>query len=105
MMHFTGVKAESKAALHSVVTCQVAIGPVSFEAVVDSGASNATISHVVARKLGLLDFMEETSLVFTTSSSETDRPWGMLRGVPLTMGSLPCPWTCVSLRQEAMKCC
>ena len=92
MMHYTGAKAEGRAALlYSVVTCEVAIGSVSFEAVVDSGASNTTLSHVVARKLGLLDFMEETSLVFTTSSGETDRPWGILRGVPLTVGKLTLP--------------
>ena len=92
MMHFTGAKAEGKAAmLYSVVTCEVAIGAVNFEAVVDSGASNTTISHVIARKLGLLDFMEETSLVFTTSSGETDRPWGLLKGVPLTVGKLTLP--------------
>ena len=92
MMHFTGAKTEGKSSLlYSVVTCEVAIGPVTFEAVVDSGASNTTISHIIARKLGMLDFMEDTSLVFTTSSGETDRPWGILRGVPLTVGKLTLP--------------
>ena len=91
-MASTGVKNNSKPSmLYSVVTCDVAIGPLHFEAVVDSGASNTTVSHVVARKVGLLEFMEDTTLVFTTSSGDNDRPWGILRAVPLKVGKLILP--------------
>ena len=91
-MAYTGAKPESKPSLlYSVVTCDAAIGPLNIEAVVDSGASNTTVSHIVARKVGLLDYMEGTSLVFTTSSGESDRPWGILRAVPLKVGKLTLP--------------
>ncbi|GAB4820423.1 hypothetical protein N2152v2_007469 [Parachlorella kessleri] len=52
-------------------------------------ASPAYRAQRVARKLQLLDRLEETSSTFVTASGAQEKPWGLLTGVPVTVEQSP----------------
>ncbi|CAI5485976.1 unnamed protein product [Closterium sp. Naga37s-1] len=71
--------------------CDVYLGKHRVTAIVDSGASQTALSHVIARKLGLLPYLQDTTIEFTTSSGDTSKPWGILPDVPVRVGKLTLP--------------
>ncbi|CAI5521992.1 unnamed protein product [Closterium sp. Naga37s-1] len=71
--------------------CDVYLGKHRVTAIVDSGASQTALSHVIARKLGLLPYIQDTTIEFTTSSGETSKPWGVLPDVLVRVGKLTLP--------------
>ncbi|CAI5459573.1 unnamed protein product [Closterium sp. Yama58-4] len=71
--------------------CDVYLGKHRVTAIVDSGALQTALSHVIARKLGLLPYIQDTTIEFTTSSGETSKPWGILLDVPVRVGKLTLP--------------
>ncbi|CAI5477513.1 unnamed protein product [Closterium sp. Yama58-4] len=74
-----------------VPQCDVHLGKHRLTAIVDSGASQTALSHVIARKLGLLPYLQDTTIEYTTSSGETSKPWGILPDVPVRVGKLTLP--------------
>ncbi|CAI6007792.1 unnamed protein product [Closterium sp. NIES-65] len=74
-----------------VPQCDVHLGKHRLTAIVDSGASQTALSHVIARKLGLLPYLQDTTIEYTTSSGETLKPWGILPDVPVRVGKLTLP--------------
>ncbi len=74
--------------LTSVVRVHCRVFGLPVVAIVDSGASHSVLSQRVARKLQLLDRLEETSSTFVTASGAQEKPWGLLTGVPVTVGKL-----------------
>ncbi|CAI7897997.1 unnamed protein product, partial [Closterium sp. NIES-53] len=74
-----------------VPQCDVHLGKHRLTAIVDSGASQTALSHVIARKLGLLPYLQDTTIEYTTSSGETSKSWGILPDVPVRVGKLTLP--------------
>ncbi|CAI5480280.1 unnamed protein product [Closterium sp. Yama58-4] len=77
--------------IFQIPQCDVYLGKHRVTAIVDSGASQTALSHVIARKLGLLPYIQDTTIEFTTSSGETSKPWGILPDVPVRVGKLTLP--------------
>ncbi|CAI5976563.1 unnamed protein product [Closterium sp. NIES-64] len=74
-----------------VPQCDVHLGKHRLTAIVDSGASQTALLHVIARKLGLLPYLQDTTIEYTTSSGETSKPWGILPDIPVRVGKLTLP--------------
>ncbi|CAI5482901.1 unnamed protein product [Closterium sp. Yama58-4] len=74
-----------------VPQCDVHLGKHRLTAIVDSGASQTALSHVISRKLGLLPYLQDTTIEYTTSSGETSKPWGIMSDVPVRVGKLTLP--------------
>ncbi len=68
------------------VLCKVHGLPVV--AIVDSGASHSVMAQGVWRKLQAHKRLVPTHTTFTIASGEKELPWGVLRGVPVTVGKL-----------------
>ena len=77
--------------VYRVVKCAIKLGPHTIEAIVDTGASGTTMSHVVARRLQLYKFMVESPHSLLTASGERYKPLGMLTRVPIKVGRLTLP--------------
>jgi hypothetical protein len=77
--------------VYRVAKCVIQVGNHSIEAIVDTGASGTTMSHVVARRLQLYQFMVDSPHSLLTASGERYRPLGMLAKVPLKVGRLSLP--------------
>ena len=75
---------------NTVVKARVAVCGTPFEAIIDTGASNTVRSHSVVRKLGLMDRLEPSDL-FLTAGGQTEMPMGVLRELPISLGSLKLP--------------
>ena len=86
----------SKACLHteageestSVVRTRASVLGLPVTAVIDSGASHSCISQIVARKLRLMHLLERTETSFLTAGGAREKPWGILRDVPIQVGKL-----------------
>jgi len=76
---------------YQVAKCIVKLGNYELKAIVDTGASGSTVSHVVARRLGLFNFLESAPYNFLTSSGEQHTPMGLLRQLPVTIGEFTLP--------------
>jgi hypothetical protein len=72
----------------SVVRVPCWVHGIPIVAVVDSGASTSVMSQGVARKLQHLHRLEETNASFLTASGQPEKPWGILRDVPVQVGKL-----------------
>ena len=72
----------------SVVRVHCKVHGMPVVAVIDSGASTSVMSQAVARKLQHLHRLEETSVTFLTASGLPEKPWGILRDVPVQVGKL-----------------
>ncbi|KAL4427930.1 hypothetical protein ABPG75_002019 [Micractinium tetrahymenae] len=62
-----------------------------FTAIIDSGSSNTVCSQLAARKLQLLDKLEPTKATFITAAGTREKPWGVLRDLPVQVGDLSLP--------------
>ena len=72
----------------SVTRIQCKVFGMPVIAVVDSGASHSVLSQSVVRKLQLLNSVERTNITIHTANGQEEEPWGVLRGVPVTVGCL-----------------
>ena len=77
--------------IYRVVKCIIKLGPHTIEAIVETGASGTTMSHVIARRLQLYKFMVESPHSLLTASGERYKPLGMLTRVPIKVGRLTLP--------------
>ena len=77
--------------LYQVVRCIVKLGSYELQAIVDAGAFGSTVSHMVARRLGLFNFLENASYNFLTSSGEQHTPMGLLHQLPVTIDEFTLP--------------
>ena len=77
--------------MYTVTKAVVKLGPHAIEAIIDTGASGTTMSHVVARRLELYKYMVEAPCALLTASGERYKPLGLLRKVPITIGRLTLP--------------
>ena len=68
------------------INCKVFGMPVV--AIVDSGASHSVIAESIVRKLQLHHDLEPTNSTFLTAGGQKEKPWGVLREVPVTVGKL-----------------
>ncbi len=72
----------------SVVRTKAIVLGLPVTAVIDSGASHSCISQIVARKLRLMHLLERTETSFLTAGGSREKPWGILRDVPVQVGKL-----------------
>ena len=72
--------------LYQVAKCIVKLGRYELKAIVDTGASGSTVSHVVARRLGPFNFLESAPYNFLPSSGEQHTSMGLLRQLPVMIG-------------------
>ena len=75
----------------SVVRTRANILDMPVTAIVDSGASHTVMSQSVARKLQLIPYLESTNSSFLTAAGSRERPWGILREMPIQVGKLTLP--------------
>ena len=75
----------------SVVRTRANILDMPVSAIVDSGASHTVMSQSVARKLQLIPYLESTNSSFLTAAGSRERPWGILREMPIRVGKLTLP--------------
>jgi hypothetical protein len=72
------------------INCEIFGLPVM--AIVDSGASTTIMSQAVYRKLQARmqpqPLLEPTQTVFVTAGGNREKPWGVIRDVPITVGKL-----------------
>ena len=74
--------------------CQAEIcieGMLIKDAIIDTGASNTCISHVVLRRLRLWDEMVAEGMKYTTASGTTESSLGHLRDAEITIGDVTIP--------------
>jgi predicted aspartyl protease len=64
------------------------VGAMPIRAIVDTGSSLSLISLATARKLGLLDCVDRSSLEFYNAGGQKMVPKGVLNDLPLTMGPI-----------------
>jgi transposase InsO family protein len=72
----------------SVVRIHCKVYGMPVIAIVDSGASHSVLAQSVARKLQLHSLLEPTQSTFLTAGGQKEKPWGVLRDVPITVGRL-----------------
>ena len=77
--------------INTVVKARVTVCGSPFEAIIDTGASDTVLSHTVVRKLGLMDMMEQSDMSFLTAGGHVEVPMGVLRDLPIGLGSLSLP--------------
>ena len=81
--------------INLVVKGIVTIFDEPFEAIIDTGASDTVVSHSVVRRMGLMNKMERCKTTFLTAAGKIERPMGMLRRLPITLGSLTLELDCM----------
>ena len=65
--------------LYHVAKCIVKLANYELKAIVDKSASRSTFKNIVARRLGLFNFLKSAHYNFLTSSGEQHTSMGLLR--------------------------
>lgn len=76
---------------HEGVICQAEIlieGNLVTDAIIDTGASHTSMSHVLVRKLGLYKYVQKSDMIFSTAAGTTEKSSGVLKDLRITIGDL-----------------
>ena len=75
-------------AANDVVRAPVQLCGLTFEGILDTGASDSAVSHTVVRRLGLMDYIIPTDFTYYAADGGSQAPIGILRDFPVCIGSL-----------------
>ena len=75
-------------AANDVVRAPVQLCGLTFDGILDTGASDSAVSHIVVRILGMMDYIIPTDITYYAADGGSQAPIGILRHFPVCIGSL-----------------